>query len=71
MPKERVKVLIDFAISPAPGHARQRTLKALADAIGGMVVTTVHDILLRHGFQPPFATWAATTDTFGIPFNSA
>ncbi len=47
-----MKALIDLAMSPPPEHARHWTLKALAEATGDMVVSTVHNILRLHGLRP-------------------
>ena len=50
--EDKVKELIDLAMSPPPAHARHWTLKALAGEIGGMEATTVRNILRRHGLRP-------------------
>ncbi len=39
-------------MSPPPPQAGHRTPKALAEAMGGMVISTVRDILRRHGLRP-------------------
>ena len=48
IPEDRVKALIALAMSPPP-HASHWTLKALAEAMGGMVIATVRNILKRRG----------------------
>ena len=52
IPEDRVKALIALAMSPPPPHASHWTLKALAEAMGGMVIATVRNILKRRGLQP-------------------
>ncbi len=39
-------------MSPPPPHAGHRTLKALAEAMGDTGLSTVRDILRRHGLRP-------------------
>ncbi|MDE2793168.1 MAG: IS630 family transposase [Paracoccaceae bacterium] len=52
IPEDRVKALIALAMSPPPPHASHWTLKALAEAMGGMVIAAVRNILRRRGLQP-------------------
>ena len=52
IPEDRVKALIALAMSPPPPHARYWTLRALAEAMGGMVVSSVRNVLRRHGLRP-------------------
>ena len=52
IPEERVRALVDLAMSPPPEHASHWTTRALAAAMGGMALTTVRNILLRHGLRP-------------------
>lgn len=52
IPADRVKAVIALAMSPPPEHAGHWTLKALADAMGGMVISTVRNILRRHRLRP-------------------
>ncbi|MCY4197578.1 MAG: hypothetical protein OXD33_11805, partial [Rhodobacteraceae bacterium] len=48
-PADRVKAVVALAMSPPPEHARHGTLRALAAAMGDMVISPVRNILLRHG----------------------
>ena len=50
--EDRVKAVVALAMSPPPEHARHWTLKALAEEMGDMVISTVRNILLRHGLRP-------------------
>ena len=52
VPEDRVKAVVALAMSPPPEHARHWTLKALAEEMGDMVISTVRNILLRHGLRP-------------------
>ena len=49
--EDKVKALIALAMSPPPPHASHWTLRALAERMG-MVFSTVHNILHKHGLEP-------------------
>ena len=49
--EDRAKALIALAMSPPPPHASHWTLRALAERMG-MVFSTVHNILHKHGLEP-------------------
>ena len=51
IPGERAKALIEVAMSPPPPHLSHWTLSALAEKTG-MVRSTIHNILKRHGLEP-------------------
>lgn len=52
IPEDRVNAVIDRATSPPPPHASHWTLRALSNAVGGMAISTVGNILRVHGIQP-------------------
>ena len=51
IPGEQAKALIKVAMSPPPPHLSHWTLSALAERTG-MVRSTIHNILKRHGLEP-------------------
>ena len=60
---DRVKAGVALAMSPPPAHARHGTLRALAAAMGDMVISPVRNILLRHGLRPhPVKTFKVARD---------
>ncbi len=52
VPGDRVRAAAAPATSPPPERARHWTLRALAEEMGDMVISTVRGILLRHGPGP-------------------
>jgi len=62
IPEDRVKALVDLAMSPPPAQARHWTVRALAEK-RGMVYSTVHGILKAHGLRPhPVKTFKVSRD---------
>ena len=49
---EKVKRLITLAMSPPPPNRGCWTLKALADKVGNIALSTAHGILKCHGLKP-------------------